>query len=74
MATNMVFTQGRGYDCGASFGLPCLLASMRSFALPRRGHRLFGNVVFFAKLLGVATLVDFGEKRYRKKLPLSDAA
>ncbi len=34
-ADNMVFTQGRGFVRGASFGLP------------RRGHRLFGNVVSF---------------------------
>ena len=39
---NMVFTQGRGFVVGALFGL------QRPFApLPRRGHRLFGNVGFF---------------------------
>ena len=25
------------------------------FSLPRRGHRLFGNVIFFGKLIGVTT-------------------
>ena len=40
--------------------------------LLRRGHRLFGNVVSFGKLFGVAMLVGFGEKRCRKNLPLGD--
>ncbi|TWT81688.1 hypothetical protein CA13_31410 [Planctomycetes bacterium CA13] len=46
-AANMVFTQGRGFVVGKSFGLPCLFASVTHFGLPCRGHRLFGNVVFF---------------------------
>ena len=66
----MVFTQGRGFVVEASFGLPRLLASSVRFRLPRRGHRLFGSVVSFGKLFGVATLVGFGEKRCRKNLPL----
>ena len=32
-----------------------------------------GNVDSFCKLFGVAMLVGFGEKRYRKNLPLADA-
>ena len=43
----MVFTQGRGFVVEASFGLPRLLASSVRFRLPRRGHRLFGNVISF---------------------------
>ena len=43
----MVFTQGRGFAVGASFGLPRLFAPLSRFGLPRRGHRLFGNVVSF---------------------------
>ena len=46
-AANMVFTQGRGFVVGASFGLPRLPASVMPVDLPRRGHRLFGNVVSF---------------------------
>ena len=45
-------------------------APLSRFGLPRRGHRLFGNVIPFGKLFGVATLVGFGEKRCRKNLPL----
>ena len=66
----MVFTQGRGFVLEASFGLPRLIASVTCFDLPRRGHRLFGNVDSFGKLFCVATLVGFGEKRCRKNLPL----
>ena len=40
----MVFTQGRGFVVGKSFGLPRLTASVIPFGLLRRGHRLFGNV------------------------------
>ena len=43
----MVFTQGRGFDFGKSPGLPRLIASVTRIGLPRRGHRLFGNVVSF---------------------------
>ena len=44
---NMVFTQGRGFVLGASFGLPRLFALTVCSGLPRRGHRLFGNAVMF---------------------------
>ena len=70
----MVFTQGRGFGFGDLLGLPRLTASMMCFGLQRRGHRLFGNVIFFGKLFGVATFVDFGEKRCRKNLPLDAAS
>ena len=69
---NMVFTQGRGFVIGESIGLPRLFALTVCSGLPRRGHRLFGKRFLFGKLLGVATLVGFGEKRCRKNLPLDD--
>ena len=47
MSDNMVFTLGRGFVYGASFGLPPLTTSTVCLGLPRRGHRLFGNVVSF---------------------------
>ena len=68
----MVFTQGHGFVLGTSFGLLCSLAPLSRVGLPCRGHRLFGNVVSFGKLFGVAMLVGFGEKRCRKNLPLGD--
>jgi len=43
----MVFTQGRGFVVGVSFGLQHLIASMMRFGLQSRGHRLFGNVAIF---------------------------
>ena len=43
----MVFTQGRGFVFGASFGLQDSFAPLSRFGLPRRGHRLFGNVISF---------------------------
>ena len=43
----MVFTQGHGFVVGASFGLPRSYAPLLRVGLPRRGHRLFGNVVSF---------------------------
>ena len=73
-AGNMAFTQGRGFVFGVSFGLRDFFGPLSRVGLPRRGHRLFGNVVFFCKLIGVATLFDFGEKRCRKNLPLGDLA
>ena len=71
-AANMVFTQGRGFVVGASFGLLCLFAPLSRVDLPRRGHRLFGTSILFGKLFCIATFVGFGEKRCRKNLPLGD--
>ena len=47
LTDNMVFTQGRGFVFGASLGLQISLAPLSRFGLPRRGHRLFGNVIPF---------------------------
>ena len=49
-------------------------APLSRSGLPRRGHRLFGNVISFGKLLAVAVTFGFVEKRCRKNLPLSDPA
>ena len=66
----MVFTQGRGFVLGAPFVLQ--IHSLRC-------RVLVGNAVdtaslatwfIFGKLVNVATLFDFGEKRCRKNLPL----
>ena len=46
-ACNMVFTQSRGFVLGASFGLQIWFAPLSRSGLPRRGHRLFGNVISF---------------------------
>ena len=46
-ADNMVFTQGRGFVLGASLGLEDSFAPLSRAGLPRRGHRLFGNVITF---------------------------
>ena len=54
------------------FGLETPLAPLSRSGLQRRGHRLFGNVIFFGKLLAVAITFGFGEKRCRKNLPLGD--
>ena len=43
----MFFTQGRGFVFGSWFGLHDSFASLSRFGLPRRRHRLFGNVVSF---------------------------
>ena len=59
----MVFTQSHGFAVGASFGLPRLIAPLSRSGWPRRGRRLFGNVVSFGKLFCVATFVGFDEKR-----------
>ena len=43
----MVFTLGRSFLVGESFGLRRLTAWETRFDLLRRGHRLFGNVISF---------------------------
>ena len=47
VSANMVFTQGRGFVIRASLGLRDSFASLSRSGLPRRGHRLFGNVISF---------------------------
>ena len=68
----MVFTQGRGFVFGASFGLQvrslrwCILVCNTADTASLATWFLFG------KLFGVATFVGFDEKRCRKNLPLGD--
>ena len=44
---NMFFTQSHGFVVEASLGLLRSFAPLSRVGLPRRGHRLFGNVVSF---------------------------
>ena len=66
----MVFTQGRGFDFGASFGLqfPSLLC--RVLVCHAADTASLAAWILSGKLFGVATLVGFGEKRCHKNLPL----
>ena len=70
----MVFTQGRGFVLGASFGLPHRSLRCRIWVCHAADIASLATWFLFGKLLGVAMLVDFGEKRCRKKLPLADAS
>ena len=70
----MVFTQGRGFVAGDSFGLlrhPLRLLLLVCHAADTAS---LATCQSFGKLFGVATLVGFGEKRCRKNLPLGDLA
>ena len=46
-AANMVFTQGRGFVPCSIVWFADSFAPLSRSGLPRRGHRLFGNVVSF---------------------------
>ena len=67
----MVFTQGRGFDFGASFGLQRRSLRCRVLVCHAADTASLAAWILFGKLFGVATLVGFGEKRCRKNLPLS---
>ncbi len=70
-ADNMVFTQGRGFVVGASFGLPHLPLRCRVLACHAADTASLATWFLFGKLFGVATLVGFGEKQCRKNRPLA---
>ena len=70
----MVFTQGHGFVAGASFGLQRLPLRCRDLVCHAVDTASLATRFLFGKLLGVATLVGFGEKRCRKNLPLCDLA
>ena len=70
----MVFTQGRGFVFGASFGLQNRSLRCRVLVCHAADTASLATWVLFGKLLGVATLVGFGEKRCRKILPLAAAS
>ena len=67
----MVFTQGRGFVFGASFGLRIRSLRFRVLVCHASDTASFATWFLFGKLIGVTTLVGFGEKRCRKNLPLS---
>ena len=69
---NMVFTQGRGFVVGASFGLPSRPFREYVLVCDAADTASLATLLLFGKLFGVATLVGFGEKRCRKNLPLCD--
>ena len=66
----MVFTQGRGFVFGASFGL--LIRSLRFHVLVCHAADTasLATRVLFGKLFCVAITFGFEEKRCRKNLPL----
>ena len=70
----MVFTQGNGFVIGASFGLQVRPLRCRVLVCHAADTASLATWILFGKLIGVATLVDFGEKRCRKNLPLRDLA
>ena len=63
---NMVFTQGHGFVVGASFALLRLTHRCRLLVCYAADTASLATWLSFGKLFGVATLVDFGEKRCRK--------
>ena len=68
----MVFTQGRGFVFGASFGLQIRLLRCRVLICRAADTASLATWFLFGKLFGVTTLFGFGEKRCRKNLPLAD--
>ena len=70
----MVFTQGRGFVFGESFGLQNHSLRCRVLVCHAADTASLATRFLFGKLFGVATLVGFGEKRCRKNLPLGVAS
>ena len=70
----MVFTQGRGFVFGASFGLQIRSLRCRVLVCHAADTASLATWLLLGKLFCVATLFDFGEKRCRKNLPLCDLA
>ena len=69
-SANMVFTQSRGFVFGASFGLRIPSLRCRVLVCHAADTASLATRILFVKLLHVAMLVGFGEKRCRKNLPL----
>ena len=69
----MVFTHSRGFVLGASYGLQIRSLRCRVLVCHAADTASLATWFLFGKLIGVATLFDFGEKRCRKNLPLADA-
>ena len=72
VAHNMVFTQGRGFDPRASFGLQVRSLRCRVLVCNAADTASLATCFLFGKLSGVAYTFGFGEKRCRKNLPLGD--
>ena len=70
----MVFTQGRGFVFGASFGLQIRSLRFRVQVCSAADTASLATSLLFGKLIGVAMTFGFGEKRCRKNLPLCDPA
>ena len=70
LADNMVFTQSRGFDFGASFGLQIRSLRCRVLVCHAADTASLATGVLFGKLVGIAITFGFGGKRCRKNLPL----
>ena len=70
----MVFTQGRGFDFGASFDLQISSLRCRVLICRAADTASLATRFLFGKLLCIAITFGFGEKRCRKNLPLGDIA
>ena len=70
----MVFTQGHGFVAGVSFGLQTRSLRCRVLVCNAVDTASLATWFLFGKLISVATLFDFGEKRCRKNLPLCVAS
>ena len=68
----MVFTQGRGFDFGASFGLQRRSLRCRVLVCHAADTASWATWFIFGKLIYIAMTFGFGEKRCRKNLPLCD--
>ena len=69
---NMVFTQGRGFDIGVSFGSQIRSLLCRVLVCNAADTASLATRFVFGKLIGVAITFGFGEKRCRKNPPLGD--
>ena len=67
---NIVFTQGRGFVFGASFGLQVRSLRCRVLVFDTADTASLATCFLFGKLLDVAITFGFGKKRCRKNLPL----
>ena len=68
----MVFTQGRGFVLGASFGWQICSLRCRVLICHAADTASLAMRFLFGKLFCIAITLSFGEKRCRKELSLSD--
>ena len=68
----MVFTQGRGFVVGESFGLQIRSLRCRVLVFHAVDTASLAARFLFGRLFCVAITFGFGEKRCRKNLPLGD--